>query len=182
MKNKTRTTAARLDRFKKADEWAQRRFEEGFAVFAKCVATNNRAIRVTTWNVWQRFKAIDWWQEIKDAFPFFLSECVQKVKKSMEPVKKQYVWVAKPDSRLSVICKANQSLPPVFPVSTWNCRCSDKFIYFPKETIESSPGRDMPEPINLTPYYVAVLVLCALLILDGFLTHWGFVDYSPILK
>jgi len=35
---------------------------------------------------------------------------------------------------------------------------------------------------RLEPYFVALAILVGLLVLDGFLTHWGFVDYSPILK
>lgn len=99
MKNKTRTTAARLERFKEADHWSQRRVEEGFAACVECIAENARAIREAT----------------RDD----LSRCC---------------------------------------------------------------GREWPEPPNMTPYYIAVLVLCALLILDGLLAHWGFVDYGPAIK
>ena len=46
IKGDTRTTAARLDRFEKADRWGQRRVEEGFVVNAACVATNNVLVEI----------------------------------------------------------------------------------------------------------------------------------------
>jgi hypothetical protein len=49
---------------------------------------------------WQRFKAIDWRHEIKDAFPFFCSDVVQAVKKSMEPQQEQVVWRTTEDQRI----------------------------------------------------------------------------------
>ena len=113
--SKTRTTAARLDRFKKPDGWAQMRVEEGFAVWAT-VSAENSVLNFRNQNF--------------------------KMANKVEPV-----------------------LPH-------------------RHDYEASRiyGREWPKPYNITPYYVAVVVLTALLILHGFLTHWGFVDYSPILK
>lgn len=86
MSAKTRTTAARLDQFKKPDGWAQRRVEEGFAANA---------------------------------------------------------------------------------IASANCR---SFM-----AGEAAPlGREMPEPLNLSPFYWAVAALAALAIIDGCLAHWGF--------
>lgn len=49
-RGKARTTADRLDRFKKADHWTQRRVEEGFAIRASCIAENRRAIKGARWH------------------------------------------------------------------------------------------------------------------------------------
>lgn len=108
--NKTRTTAARLDRFKKADGWAQMRVEEGFAVWAT-VSAENSVLNFRN----QNFR-MD--KEVKPVLP------------------RRHDYGA---SR----------------------------IY----------GRDWPKPYNITPYYVAVVVLAALLILDGCIRHWRVVGY-----
>jgi hypothetical protein len=47
---KTRRTARRLDRFKKAEHWSQRRVEEGFACDAAAFSANVRAIKAARWN------------------------------------------------------------------------------------------------------------------------------------
>ena len=91
--SKTRTTAARLDRFKKPDGWAQMRVEEGFAVWATVHAENS---------------------------------VLNFRNKNFKPRRHDYGAAR---------------------------------IY----------GRDWPKPYNITPYYVAVVVLTALLILDGYL-------------
>lgn len=108
--SKTRTTAARLDPFKKPDGWAQMRVEEGFAVWAT-VSAENSILNFRN----QNFKMAN---KVKPVLP------------------RRHDYGA---SR----------------------------IY----------GRDWPEPFNMTPYYVAVVALAALLIPDGVLRDLGVVGY-----
>lgn len=125
----------------------------------------HRASRLATFSYMPETKRLNIWQEIKEAFPFFWCKRIGGI-------------VHTPWGMANGIL--NLEMTVTLPGAIRNIPCNVNFTF--DDDHEPPLGRDWPEPISMAPYYIAVVVLVALLILDGFFTHWGLVDYSQILK
>ncbi len=101
MAENIKTTAARLDRFKRPDHWTQRRVEEGFAFNAACFSASNRAIKGAAWNrlkgkcekveleIWKGLvenmkdlSSVPWYMKFHSSF--YLTDEHKKILKSFE--------------------------------------------------------------------------------------------------
>lgn len=128
------------------------------------------------------------WQEIKSAFPFLWAAEVQKVKNA-----KRVRVAGEPPRHINCRCVV---VSAIFN-DTGETLHAGQLLYLDPDQpgsltavkpvrrvgIEEPPylGRDMPEPVNLAPYYIAVVILAALLVFHGLACEFGLVNYAPIL-